>query len=130
MKPLLTICLVSTAWWPSTGIAEPSFHFYGAEDCPPCMAFKRNHLQTVQRRGAEEGFAVVENTIPHTKDVPNIGSYGAADSLFREALAFGDLVAYPSVFFVTDDERIISVHSADWAAALSAAVRQGGLKAD
>ncbi len=101
--------------------AETEFHFYGAEDCPPCMAFKRNHLPSVQAAGETFGFGVAENVISRTADVPKVGIFGEADPLFRDALAVGDLVPYPPIFFVTKDDSVLSVHGADWRDAMDRA---------
>ena len=62
-----------------------TFHFYGAEDCPPCMAFKRDHLADVKAGGSALGFAVEDNVIPRTRDVPNPGVYGDRDPILRAA---------------------------------------------
>lgn len=105
--------------------AETVFHFYGALDCPPCMAFKRDHLADVQAAGEAEGFAVAENLIDRTTDVPDHGIYGATDPLLRAALTLADLTPYPPVFFVTVDGAVTSVHGHDWAAARAAAVVAG-----
>ena len=104
--------------------AETEFHFYGAEDCPPCMAFKRNHLPTVQATGETSGFIVAENVISRTADVPEVGIYGEADSLLRDALAVGDLIPYPPIFFVTKDDRVLSVHGANWREAMDRAASE------
>lgn len=102
--------------------AETEFHFYGAEDCPPCMAFKHNHLPGVQATGETSGFAVAENVIARTADVPRVGIYGEADPLLRDALAVGDLTPYPPIFFLTKDDRVLSVHGANWREAMDRAV--------
>jgi hypothetical protein len=97
------------------------FHFYGALDCPPCMAFKRNHLEDVRKQGQQMGFAVHENIIPKTSDVPKMGSYGPTDDLLRKAGKQLDYV-YPPIFFVTEDGKIVSVFAGDWKGALEIAV--------
>lgn len=96
------------------------FHFYGAEDCPPCMAFKRNNLPDVRAEGEAHGFAVEDNIIAKTRDVPNAGAYGDRDAILRLAAPQLPLV-YPPIFFVSQREEIVSVHAHDWQAALKAA---------
>ncbi|MEM7643948.1 MAG: hypothetical protein AAF366_15685 [Pseudomonadota bacterium] len=105
---------------PVSALAETAFHFYGAENCPPCMAFKRDHLAGVQAIGHADGFAVHENVIRDLRDMPEIGIYGPADPVLRAALGRGGR-PYPPIFFVTDDDAILSVHGQDWQAALLAA---------
>lgn len=103
-----------------------TFHFYGAEDCPPCMAFKRNNLADVQALGKQHGFNVEENVIPRTRDVPNVGVYGDRDPILRLAAPQLELV-YPPIFFVSQGGEILSVHGHDWSAALREARRLAGL---
>jgi thiol-disulfide isomerase/thioredoxin len=98
-----------------------TFHFYGAEDCPPCMAFKRNNLADVQAQGASIGFVVEENVIPKTQDVPTEGVYGDRDAILRSAAPQLEVV-YPPIFFVSAANKIVSVHGHDWASALVAAI--------
>lgn len=106
--------------------AEPvTFHFYGAEDCPPCMAFKRDHLAHVQAEGQDRGFAVEDNVIRRTRDVPKEGVYGDRDAILRLAAPQLDYV-YPPIFFVSKGGEIMSVHGHDWAAALKAAQEIAG----
>ncbi|NVO57036.1 hypothetical protein HW561_14670 [Rhodobacteraceae bacterium B1Z28] len=102
-----------------------TFHFYGALDCPPCMAFKRNHLADVQAEGRSLGFAVEENIIAKTRDVPNPGVYGDRDPFLRVAAPQLDFV-YPPIFFVSKGGQIKSVHGHDWQAALEDAKRLAG----
>ncbi|MEM8836709.1 MAG: hypothetical protein AAGE89_01350 [Pseudomonadota bacterium] len=102
--------------------ASPSVtvHFYGAEDCPPCMAFKRNHLSDVRAEGEVEGFAVAENIIEKTREIGAIGIFGDADALLRRVGPQLPRV-YPPIFFVTDGKEIVSVDRHDWRAALASA---------
>lgn len=101
--------------------ADIQFHFYGAEDCPPCMAFKRDHLADVQDAGATHGFTVAANIIPRTLDVPVKGVFGEGDPILRTALTHGGR-AYPPIFFVSRNDRVVSVHAHDWEAALNAVI--------
>lgn len=100
-----------------------TFHFYGAEDCPPCMAFKHSHLADVQAAGEAHGFGVVDNVIEKTADVPNVGSFGETDEVLRAAADQLSLV-YPPIFFVTKDGAVLSVHDHDWQAALDSAIAE------
>lgn len=102
-----------------------TFHFYGAEDCPPCMAFKRNNLADVRALGKEHGFNVEDNVIARTRDVPNVGVYGDRDPILRLAAPQLALV-YPPIFFVSQGGEISSVHGHDWSAALREAHRLAG----
>ena len=102
-----------------------TFHFYGALDCPPCMAFKRNHLANVQAEGQALGFLVEENIIPKTRNVSNVGVYGERDAMLRLAAPQLDLV-YPPIFFVSQGGKIQSVHGPNWQDALSEAQRLAG----
>ena len=109
--------------------AETSFHFYGAENCPPCMAFKRNHLSEVQAKGQSEGFKVFENVTARTADVPVIGIFGDADPILRKALATDNRIPYPPIFFVTRDDEVLSFHGTNWSDAMhSAAAKANSLK--
>ena len=63
------------------------YHFYGAEDCPPCMAFKRDGLAVVEAAAETEGFAVAVNIVERTRDVPNPGAFGPADPVLRSVAA-------------------------------------------
>ena len=94
-----------------------TFHFYGALDCPPCMAFKRNHLATVRSEGESLGFLVEENIVAKTREVPNTGAYGDRDPILRRAVPQLQRV-YPPIFFVSRSGEIVSVHGHDWQAAL------------
>ena len=96
-----------------------TFHFYGAEDCPPCMAFKWNNLSGVRAIGQTHGFAVEDNIIAKTSDVPNPGAYGERDAILRLAAPQLELV-YPPIFFVSQGGEIASVHAHEWQAALEA----------
>ncbi len=102
-----------------------TFHFYGALDCPPCMAFKRNHLADVQAEGASLGFVVEENIIDKTRDVPNTGVYGDRDPILRLAAPQLEYV-YPPIFFVSRSGEIVSVHGHEWQAALEEVRRLAG----
>lgn len=110
---------------PAASASDVTFHFYGAENCLPCLAFKRNNLDDVRAKGAEVGFDVVENMVPTIRDVPVEGSYGAADPLLRKAAT--ELVrTYPPIFFVTDGDAVISVHGGNWRGALQSAEERAG----
>lgn len=37
-------------------VSQITFHFYGAEDCPPCMAFKRKGLPVVEQSARASGY--------------------------------------------------------------------------
>lgn len=100
-----------------------TFHFYGALDCPPCMAFKRNHLDNVRAEGQAVGFVVEDNITDRTRDVPNAGIYGDRDPILRLAAKELDLV-YPPIFFVSLNGEVISVHAHDWRVALVDAKRR------
>lgn len=100
-------------------LGEPTFHFYGAEDCPPCMAFKRDHLNDVIRLGAAEGFAVAENVTARTSEVATPGIFGAADAMLRDGLEASGGIAYPPLFVTSDDGATAFSHGADWATALA-----------
>jgi hypothetical protein len=105
---------------PVAAVAEPTFRLYGAEDCAPCLAFKRDHLAGIRAIGRDAGFAVELHDIPHLRDMGRPGIYGPADPVLRAAL--GPLGrAFPPVFLVTDGDRVLSVHGPDWGAALLAA---------
>lgn len=97
-----------------------TFHFYGAEDCPPCMAFKRDGLPIVQQSAANGGYAVRDNVIRRTREIQTIGVFGGADPVLRRAAERLDIV-YPPIFFVTRGETILSVHGHDWRAAMQQA---------
>ena len=107
---------------------EPSvtFHFYGAKDCPPCMAFKRDGLPVVRTAAAKLRFEIAVNVIEHTRDVATPGSYGPADAILRRAGARLKMM-YPPIFFVTRSDRIVEVHDADWRAALARAEREAAI---
>lgn len=111
---------------PARASDQVTFHFYGAEDCPPCMAFKRNNLADVQALGKTHGFNVEDNVITRTRDVPKAGVYGDRDPILRLAAPQLELV-YPPIFFVSQGGQIASVHGPDWSAALSEAQRLAGL---
>ena len=108
--------------------SDITFHFYGAENCPPCMAFKRNHLPNVTAVAEEMGFSVASNVIARTRDVATVGSFGEADPILREAAPQLRRV-YPPIFFVTQGDDVLSVHGADWRAAFEAAQQQAELTA-
>ena len=96
-----------------------TFHFYGAEDCPPCMAFKRNHLDDVRAQGEALGFLVEANVIARTRDVPKPGAFGDKDAMLRSAAPHLDVV-YPPIFFVSERGEVVSAHQHDWGEALAA----------
>lgn len=106
--------------------ASVKFHFYGAKDCPPCMAFKRDGLPVVRTAAAKLGFEIAVNVIERTRDVATPGSYGAADAILRRAGARLKMM-YPPIFFVTRSDRIVEVHDADWRAALARAERAAAI---
>lgn len=107
---------------PTYASGHVTFHFYGAEDCPPCMAFKRNNLADVQADGERLGFAVEDNIIAKTRHVPEMGVYGDRDPILRLAAPQLEIV-YPPIFFVSQDGQIKSVHGPDWHKALVEAKR-------
>lgn len=94
------------------------FHFYGAQNCPPCIAFKRDGLPIVQASGAASGFTVIENLIERTQDIGEVGVYGSADPLLREAGEYLSRV-YPPLFIVTHLDVILSAREGDWRGALA-----------
>lgn len=116
------MALATTAF--ASDADKVTFHFYGAEDCPPCMAFKRNHLEDVRAEGAELGFAVEDNVIAKTRDVPNPGVYGERDAILRLAAPQLEVV-YPPIFFISKGGEIVSVHAHDWRTALQEARKLG-----
>lgn len=95
-----------------------AFHFYGAKDCPPCMAFKRDGLPVVEAAAAKLGFKVSANVIDRTADVATPGSFGPADELLRQAAPQLEWV-YPPIFLVTKNGTVVSAHRADWQKALT-----------
>lgn len=100
--------------------ATPSkvkFYFYGAEDCPPCMAFKRDGLPIVQQSAAEAGYEVSDNVIRRTANIGEVGIFGEADPILRRAALQMNRL-YPPVFFVTRGDQIVSLHGHDWRAAM------------
>ncbi len=99
--------------------ADVTFHFYGAKDCPPCMAFKRNHLEDVRADGQALGYSVEDNVIDRTRDVPNMGVYGERDPILRVAAQQLE-VTYPPIFFVSKAGQVVSVHGPRWQDALDA----------
>ncbi|MEM8851138.1 MAG: hypothetical protein AAGE03_14025 [Pseudomonadota bacterium] len=117
---MLRLIFAGLALLPAPAFADITFHFYGAENCPPCMAFKRDHLAGVQAIGNADGFMVHENVIRDLRDMPEIGIYGDSDPILRAALDVGGR-PYPPVFFVSDGDTVLSVHGQDWQAALLAA---------
>ncbi len=114
----LTVCHgVSLAGDTTSGV---TFHFYGAQDCPPCMVFKNRHLEDVEAEGSKLGFNVSTNVIEFTADVPITGVYGKSDSILR--LAAKQLqVVYPPIFFITYNDQVVSVHGHKSEEALEAA---------
>lgn len=123
-REFIAAAAVATALFAGAAHASDpiTFHFYGAEDCPPCMAFKRKNLADVQTLGKQHGFNVEENVITRTRDVPNVGVYGDRDPILRLAAPQLELV-YPPIFFVSQGGEILSVHGHDWSAALREARR-------
>ena len=103
--------------------SDITFHFYGAENCAPCMAFKRNHLPNVTAVAEDMGFGVAANVIARTRDVATVGSFGEADPILRKAAPQLRRV-YPPIFFVTAGSEVLSVHDSDWRAAFEAAQQQ------
>lgn len=116
----LLCCLVFSSG--SVFAKDVQFHFYGAFDCPPCMAFKRDGLPVVQASAQENGFRVAVNIIDKTADVPTKGVYGKADTLLRVAGKQLKYV-YPPIFFLTVDGEVHSVHGAKWREAHANAVK-------
>ena len=104
-----------------------TFHFYGASDCAPCMAFKRSGLPVVNASAKSTGFGVAVNMIDKTVDVPKPGSYGDTDALLRIAEKQLDIV-YPPIFFVSKNGQIVSVHRGDWKEALVSAEREAAVR--
>ena len=100
-----------------------TFHFYGAENCAPCMAFKRYHLAHVTAVAEEMGFAVAVNVIKRTQDVATVGSFGDSDLILRQAAPQLPRV-YPPIFFVTEGSELLSAHGSDWRGAFEAAQQQ------
>lgn len=103
-----------------------TFHFYGAKDCPPCMAFKRDGLPIVQAAAAKSGFRIAVNIIDRTQNVATLGSYGSADAMLRRAGVRLKRM-YPPIFFVTRSGQILDVHDANWRAALARAKQDAKL---
>lgn len=103
--------------------AAVTFHFYGAEDCAPCMAFKRDSLKVVKASAARAGYAVAVNVIPHTRDVPKKGAFGDADGALRAAEPLIEYV-YPPIFFISKNGSPVSAHGRDWEAAMARAERE------
>ena len=112
----LTLSTVTMATAEQT--ADVTFHFYGAENCPPCMAFKRDGLPVVKASGEALDYGVAENLIARTRDIGEVGIYGETDALLREA---GEQLprVYPPIFFVTRGDEILSVNGADWRKAMA-----------
>lgn len=100
--------------------ARVTFHFYGAEDCPPCMAFKRDGLPVVEASASAAGYAVADNMIRRTADVGTPGAFGEADPILRRAGQQMSYV-YPPIFFVTLNGEVHSLHAFDWRAAMRSA---------
>lgn len=122
-RTFLTMILATMTMGTSAAIAANppvTFHFYGAQDCPPCMAFKRDHLANVQAQGQAMGFHVEDNVIARTRDVPKVGVYGDRDPILRVAAQQLEL-AYPPIFFVSRAGVVVSVHGPNWQDALEAA---------
>lgn len=122
MKHAVFACALGAAglMGSAASASDVTFHFYGAENCPPCLAFKRNHLEDVRAAGRAAGFDVTENMVASIRDVPVEGSYGDTDALLREAAT--ELVrTYPPIFFVTDGTDVVSVHGGNWRGALESA---------
>lgn len=110
---------------PQARAAGVAFHFYGAYDCPPCMAFKNRHLDGVEAAAKTHGFSVQVNVINTTRDVPKPGSFGDADGVLRAAKPELGRI-YPPIFIVTRGDQIVMAKRSDWRAALETAVRQSG----
>lgn len=93
------------------------FHFYGADNCPPCQRFKNNHLADVKRLGEQKGFTVHANMVPKISDVSKTGIYGESDTLLREA-AKNLRFTYPPIFIVTYNGQVKKAYLQDWRSAL------------
>ncbi len=118
----LALCLAHDARAVERGSssgAPVTFHFYGADNCPPCQRFKRDGLPVVEASARRLGFKVKVNFIGRTRDIGKVGIYGPSDDLLRRAGQRMERV-YPPVFFVTRGDRIVSVHDANWREALRA----------
>ena len=96
-----------------TAKEAPVFHFYGAYDCPPCMAFKRDGLPIVEKEAKSHGYKVAVNLTKKTQDVPTVGIYGKSDALLREAAKQMGR-AYPPIFFLTIGDNIHRVYGPNW----------------
>lgn len=101
-------------------VSQITFHFYGAEDCPPCMAFKRKGLPVVEQSARASGYMIAANIISRTVNVPKPGAFGATDPILRLA-AEQMSVVYPPIFFVTRGSEVDSIHGHDWRAAMARA---------
>lgn len=97
-----------------------TFHFYGADNCPPCQAFKRDGLPVVNASAQAEGYSVATSMIARTEDIGTIGIYGDTDTLLRRAGTQLPRV-YPPIFIVTDGDAILAAYEGDWRAAMATA---------
>ncbi len=115
------VCAASTSAFATT--ANVTFHFYGAVDCGPCMAFKKTHLPHVKEEAERTGFAVSVNIIERSRDIERAGIYGDSDGILRLAAKQLDFV-YPPIFFVSRNGVILAAYRSDWKAALAHARRE------
>ncbi|MEO0946040.1 MAG: hypothetical protein AAFY06_14610 [Pseudomonadota bacterium] len=115
--------LAAIATSPSFAFAQTkipvAFHFFGAQNCPPCIAFKRANLPMVQASGDQNGFDVFEHLIERTEDIGQIGIYGVADPLLRQASPMLQRI-YPPIFMVTQGPDILAAREGDWRSILDA----------
>ena len=115
------VCAASTtAFAISTNV---TFHFYGAVDCGPCMAFKKSHLPHVKEEAARRGFDVAVNIIERSRDIERTGVYGDSDEILRLAAKQLEFV-YPPIFFVSRNGVVLAAYRSDWKAALAHAQRE------
>ena len=102
------------------------FHFYGANDCPPCMAFKRNYLSVVKASAREHGYSVKVNIIGKIQHVAQKGSYGKADPLLRKAESSLSFV-YPPIFIVTVNDDVVIAKNGSWRQVMERAEQESGV---
>jgi hypothetical protein len=121
LRPLLLAVLLA----PAPAAAEAVLHLFGSDDCPPCLAFRRDHLDAVRALGRDAGFEVETHVIGTLRDMDVPGMFGAADPLLRAATRRGAPL-YPPVFVVSEDGRVLSAHGGDWGAAVLSARDAGG----
>lgn len=109
----LGLFLVSAFFQTQASDSKIGFHFYGANDCPPCMAFKRNYLSLVKASAQEHGYSLKVNIIGKIQDVSEKGSYGSADPLLRKAEPSLSFV-YPPIFIVTVNGDVVMAKTGNW----------------